>query len=56
MEYFDIPRPRDLQKHNPTKMRDDVANNIIGRRHRSTRVADQKLLSQGAISDPLAFL
>jgi hypothetical protein len=37
-------------------MQRDAAEDLFGRRHRSTRFADQKLLSQVAINHPPAFL
>jgi hypothetical protein len=40
----------------PLKMQRDAAEDLFGRRHCSTRVADQKSLSQVAINHPPAFL
>ncbi len=40
----------------PLKMQRDAAEELFRRRHRSTRVADQKSLSQVAINHPPAFL
>jgi hypothetical protein len=39
----------------PLKMQHDAAKDLIGRRHHSTRIADQKLLSQVAITTPRHF-
>jgi hypothetical protein len=38
-----------------TKIMGDVANDLVGRRHRSTRVANEKPQLKGAISYPLHF-
>jgi hypothetical protein len=40
----------------PLKMQHYVANNLFGRQHCSTHVANQKSLSQVAFNNPLAFL
>jgi len=37
-------------------MQRDAAEDLFGRQHRSTRVADQKSLAQVAINHPTAFL